>query len=242
MTCTPWATAADVTGDYDDSTIEQCLVMASNMLYRMSGHHWPGSCSGSYRPCDMDRGCGCTGRTVCGCTVDEVQLPDYPVKSIERVLIDGVELAEERYQLSGWQWLVFMPDESDPSARRAWPRRQRLDRPTTAEGTWVVEYTWGADPPPEGKYAASVLAQQLSLARKPKGSGCRLPQRVQTVARQGVTIAILDRMETLLSGQGTGLAEVDMWLGSLRAGRRERGMAVVVPELVVGRRGGRRVR
>ena len=54
---------------------------------------------------------------------------------------------------------------------------------------------------------------------------CRLPQRVTSITREGVTLAMLDPFEMLDKGR-TGLFEVDLWLEAVnRAARMRPGMA-----------------
>lgn len=231
-TCSPWADADDVEGlRHDGASIDRWLQFASNALYRMTEMRWPGECTATYRPCG-DRTCRCPHRGACSCTVDAIELPRYPVTAITEVLIDGDVVDPDRYRVDGYRYLVWQP-ESDTAPRQAWPRWQRLDRPTTEADTFSIEFTWGTLPPVDGVMSAAVLAAELSLINAPAGVGeCRLPRRVTTMVRQGVTIAVLDPM-TLFADGRTGLPEVDLWLGSLAKSRATRPAAVLVPEHVV---------
>ena len=105
-------------------------------------------------------------------------------RAIASVTIDGEVVPTEEYRLDQGRWLVRLAgsDGKNPG----WPCRQRLDLPSTEEGTFEIVYTFGVDPPPEGKLAAKTLACQLALACDPGTAGkCKLPERVTTLTRQG---------------------------------------------------------
>lgn len=50
------------------------------------------------------------------------------------------------------------------------------------------------------------------------GGKCRLPRRVQTVSRQGVTYQMVDPTDIYRDGL-TGLPEVDIWIASVNPNR-----------------------
>ena len=90
----------------------------------------------------------------------------------------------------------------------SWPS-QDLTRPLPEDGTWSVTYTRGV-PPPEGTAVlAGLLAKEFISACT--GGKCRLPRRVQSVSRQGVTYDMADPLPLLQAGK-TGLPEIDLWL------------------------------
>lgn len=79
--------------------------------------------------------------------------------------------------------------------------------------TWHVSYLFGTPPPPGGRVAASVLACQIALNRC-GGDGCVLPQRLQSITREGVSMTFADPMDFLTRGE-VGIYEVDLWLNSV---------------------------
>jgi len=97
-----------------------------------------------------------------------------------------------------------------------WPACQDLTRDDTQQGTWSVSYTHGMEPPILGKQAACQLACQLLLARNE--GPCQLPDSVQRVVRQGITIdkgGLAGLMHPIGSSpSGTGLALVDTFLST----------------------------
>lgn len=233
--------AADDTADLSGP-----IEAASGILFDLSGQQWPGPQVDVVRPCTplvslgytggasygiaygpgplVGSWCGCATPSVCGCaSASTVALPGYPATSVEEVWVDGTELAPEQYQLLG-QLLVRTDGDR-------WPCCQDLAVAGDQPGAWQVAYTWGAEPPLAGQYAAAALACELWRATSPDPDtvgACRLPKRVTSVTRQGVTLAMLDPMSMFPDGM-TGLPEVDLWLGSLRWGQAHRAATVLVP-------------
>ena len=119
--------------------------------------------------------------------------------------------------------------ESDSAERQGWPCCTRLDLADTEEDTWSITYTYGQNPPIGGIRAAAVLACELTLAFQPETvNQCRLPKRVTSITRQGVSMAILDPL-TLFADGLTGLSEVDLWVSSVAVGAKRRRASVIVP-------------
>lgn len=243
----PWATVADVCApcndyDFDEYLLEQCIQFASEVLYNFTGRRWPGEQIDTIRPCGIksrqtwgrdiygaDAGwCGCSSSRDCGCHhLSEIRLPGYPVVGVDYVKIDGEIIDSSQYRLDDHRWLVRLNDGDDVPA--SWPCCQRIDLPDSEPDTFTVSYTFGAGPDQGGVMAAAALACQLALAC---GGGsdadkkCRLPRRVTSIARQGVTIAVLDPLTLFKEGQ-TGLAEVDMWIASKIVGAKTRRATVM---------------
>lgn len=75
-----------------------------------------------------------------------------------------------------------------------------------------VEYIYGCEPPEDFQRAAAILAEEFRLADS-GDSACRLPDRVTSITREGVTYSMLDPMELLTEGR-TGIYEIDLLLRS----------------------------
>ena len=73
-----------------------------------------------------------------------------------------------------------------------------------------VSYTYGSPPPSAGRAAARLLATEL-VKMYEGDETCALPQRVTTVARQGVSYTILDSQD-FIDELRTGLYAVDLFL------------------------------
>ena len=234
-TCYPWATIADVPSPCDDYTfdtalLEDALQVASDVLFGFTGRQWPGECTTTIRPCGYrtPESCGCLTSSTCACKrLSELQLPGTVV-SVDEVKIDGDVLSVDRYRVDDYRYLVFLP-ESESAELQGWPCCQRLDYADTEEDTWSVTYTFGQDPPLGGVKAAASLGCQLALGWQPETvDQCRLPQRVTSYARQGVTLAVVDPL-TLFADGLTGLTDVDLWVQSIMLGAARRRASVFVP-------------
>lgn len=238
---TSWATIDDPAcercsaglSDTAKNALPDMLHFASVILYEFTGHQWPGEHTDKIRP----SGCSCRGYEIHPLAdgtswlhhgVTEIVLPGYPVNSIVAVKLNGSVVPAGEYRVDDWRRLVYVPPSSGGVG--GWPCSQRLDAPVTEDGTFEVEYKWGAAPPTEGKTCAAVLACQLAIACQPDPAknGCRLPQRVTSISRQGVSMAILDPLTLFAEGK-TGLTEVDMWLDSLRYGQAHRPAQITRP-------------
>lgn len=129
---------------------------------------------------------------------------------IVAVRVDGEILEPSAYVLE--RGVLYRIDGN------GWPRRQNMDRPVSEEGTFEIEYLKGILVPEGGQMAAGLLACEFAKAAC-GDQDCQLPERVQTVTRQGVTIGIMDQFEDLEKGH-TGIWSVDSWVASVTAPRR----------------------
>lgn len=228
--CSPWATEADLPVDHGADpagalTVADCLLAASDVLFNLTRRRWPGSCSATIRPV----GCDCRTVDACACLPPhEVILPTVPVTGVTEVKVDGAAVDPGRYRVDDYARLVLVYDEA--AEPRRWPCCQRLDLPDTEPGTFSVTYAFGTPPPIGGRIAAAALGLQLALSATPAAAGaCRLPKRITTITRQGVSMAVLDPMSLFEDGL-TGLAEVDMWVQSVNVGDRRRRAVVIDPQ------------
>lgn len=112
-------------------------------------------------------------------------------------------------------------------------QNMKLD-PLTDNDTFLVTYAQGVPVPAGGQLAAGVLACQMAKAACGNGT-CELPQRIQTLTRQGVTVGFLDNFTEVYRSGATGLFLVDSWVASIRGTRGATGMRATSPD-VRGRR------
>jgi hypothetical protein len=77
----------------------------------------------------------------------------------------------------------------------------------------VVTYVRGVRVPEGGEIAAGVLALELAKAAC-NDNTCQLPKRMQTMTRQGVTVAMLDSFDDVDKGH-TGIWIIDSWVASM---------------------------
>lgn len=224
---------------------QACVDQAAEVLYALSGRQF-GICEVKARPCRKDccDPCGRSGghrwtpilqggqwtnvscsscKDDCSCTtVCEVQLPG-PVDHITEVLLDGVVLPPEEYRVDNRRSLVRV------GGGECWPTCQDMNLETDQVGTWEVTYGRGLPVPVAGQNALGALACELCKACI-GDKDCCLPERVTTIARQGLTMALLDPMEFLSSGR-TGIYAVDLWLAAVNPKGRSRRAGVFSPDV-----------
>lgn len=195
----PWSFVGDCDAYRALNPDEQSLIVgaATTSLWEWSGRRY-GLCPTTLRPevrCDRQ---SCSG-------VSQVRLPG-PIASVTEVLEEGLVLPASEYRIDNDFWLVRVGD-------KRWICCQDMTEPPTAENTWQVTYQRGIPVPPGGRMAAGVLICELAKAVN-EDKNCRLPKRVQTITKQGMTVGFLDDFENLEAGR-TGIWEIDQWLASL---------------------------
>ena len=178
-----------------------------------SGHRVPLSCACLSLRSESLLGVGCTPGRGCQCTQDtatSLLLPG-PASNVTSVLLDGTPFTD--WRLDG--------DALIRSDGQWWPATQDLAAdptdPESGASTLQVTYTRGTPVPVGGQIAAGALACELAKAHAGDAS-CKLPQRIQTITRQGVTIGFVDDFKNLAEGN-TGIWVIDAWVASINGSR-----------------------
>lgn len=173
----------------------QCSSCAQGW-YWADGFFIPYILNGEWRNCwcGTDGGC-CTCAPEC-----QVYLPG-PIASIPAtgVSVDGEIIPVDAWRVDGGQWLVRTDGD-------CWPECQNFSIDSGGTNTFQVTYFKGLAVPSILERAAGELACEWIKACT--GAACRLPQRVQSIVRQGVTISMVD-VDTILSKGWTGVDTVD---------------------------------
>jgi hypothetical protein len=253
--CTPWCDAQDAwiacgsptTTIGSGSSTTQCPVdmkpyamMASWLLFELSGRLYSGRCERTVRPCsntpcgfqvlsrghivwpdgiwgwgDWNGGWGWNYPNYgdCGCMpLDRINLAGYPVREILEVKIDGIVIPEAfNWRLDKRRFLTRMADANGNAQR--WPACQHMNEDDTEVGTFSVSYAYGDDPPLLGSLAAAQIACEIYSGST--GGECALPAGTIRVTRQGVTVdkmAALGWFRSSTRGWQTGIGIVDAFL------------------------------
>jgi hypothetical protein len=172
----------------------QCNDCPSGWAYDGYGSWQPYVWNGVWKNC-VCGGLACSCDPAC-----QVYLPG-PVHSITSVQLGGETLpATGAYFVLDQQWLV----RSDTTA--CWPLCADQNLQPGDPNVFEVTYLRGREVPVALAQATSTLA--CEYAKACMGQVCRLPSRVASIARQGVTISMVDIAEILKNGL-TGLWELD---------------------------------
>lgn len=248
--CAPWATLDDVPKstidklpDVTPADWSRYLLQSSELLYMLSGRRWLGE-GGCTEQCTLRAwppGAGqgswpykqVWGRfgwwpfstvfdnllvppinwfTATTLRPMAIQLPRDGVTAVTEVLIGDTVVDPSRYRLTPAGWL------------------ERLgNQPWTIAGNDVtVTYAFGKPPPVGGELAVISLATEF--AKDQVGLPCKLPQRVTSVTRQGISFQSIDPM-TFLPRNQTGVYQVDLWLQAVNPGGRPRRAQVWSPDI-----------
>ena len=97
-----------------------------------------------------------------------------------------------------------------------------------------VTYLWGSYPPAIGKMAVLELADQFVKAVECP-SECKLPERITSVSRQGVSFQVFDPLDFLDNGR-TGIYTVDMFLKTVNPNKAQKRARVFSPDMPQARR------
>lgn len=227
--CAPWVTEDDLPTERPElpaggPSWDEITRFASDVLFDLSGQRWTGLCGEVTAVLDSCT-CGCSSSATpwtpvlidgeiynCRCgTPAVIRLPDTSVIEVLEVTERGTVRAPGSYKLDRPGYLRDL-------SGRGWG---------TCPGGIAVRYTAGILPPAGGITSARTLALELGKAAAGDGT-CKLPARVSSVVRQGVTIGVLDRWQDLDKGR-VGLYTVDLWLSSVT--RPVQGAAVWSPDV-----------
>lgn len=219
--CSAWATEADMPASCDTTAIPpavlaDALLYSSTILYNLTQRRFPGTCTDSYTPFHRCRAGRCT------CTSGLLELPARPVTAITSVTVDGVVLDASEYVLHDKRFLRRV------GVTTSWPCGCDLDD----EDYFVVDYEWGREPTRPLVLAAALLGFEFAIAWTPDCTRqCRLPQRVTSITREGITMAVVDSLSLFKDGM-TGLPDVDALIQSEQFGQSRQRPVVAVPGAV----------
>lgn len=234
--------------DRNYALADRSALIASYILWALSGRQFPGVFVDTIRPCRSEQvsdiyrfrhergwwsasrpwgSCGCGTHDSCGCGgLSQLTMPGKAVLGIFEVKLDGEVLDPSEYRVDDNKRLVRLGNER-------WPCCQDLGLADTEPDTFSVSYAFGRVPPEAGLQAARELACELY-----KGAltgDCALPKRVTSVSRQGMSMVVLDPFNFFDKGR-TGLYMVDLFLAAVNPGKSQRPVVVRSPD-VPGARG-----
>jgi len=217
-----WISPSDTiepTGMFTDEAVQT----ASLVLYKLTGEKYPGISTST----DAITSTGYTNTMTTPHVIGgqmhnlpratmggqrELNLRQKPVLAVESVYVNGVLLDPSQYSLRNNAYIV-----------RTAPYQWILS-PTSEI---IVTYKHGARPPVAGRAAATRLANEIILWYN-GDNRCALPERITSVARQGVSYTILDAQDFI--GQGkTGIYAVDSFIAAVNPDKQRKKPAIFHP-------------
>jgi hypothetical protein len=159
---------------------------------------WGSEANSNYGPYILNgvwHNVGCAGINCCGAPCE---LPLPKTVSITSVTVDGATVDPSAYRIDNGNLLV----RTDGAC---WPQCQDLSK-NSGTGVFNVTGVFGRVVPQEALDAASILACEVGKAIA--GQPCRLPQRMQSLSRAGVSVQF-PSVDNYLDRGLTGLNEVD---------------------------------
>ena len=239
--CTPWDVIWPESCDLSTAspaTTGYAVQAATEVLWSLTGQHF-GLCTVTLRPCRREcsevpwpgtqwpaispgqtypmptwingewlnltcgvclQGCSCA-------TISEAVLP-APVYDIVQVMLDGSPMVTGSYRVDDYRLLVRIDGDT-------WPVCNDLTKNDTEVGTWSVTARFGEPPTALASIALGELACEFKRALA--GEDCQLPQNVQSLVRQGVSITFADPNQALELGL-TNLRFTDMFIRTYNPG------------------------
>jgi hypothetical protein len=188
---------------------------ATRILWAATGRRF-GYCRAVERP--MSLPCGCE----CGCTIScgdpwhdlsTIRLSRRPVAQLNEIVFDGQIQRLDQFAVATDGTVVSLGDAE-------FPTEQDVQLPLSEPGTWMIDYLYGKQVPDLGRMAVGELAIELGKACN-SDSSCKLPQRVQTISRQGMSVTLLDTQDHLKNGLW-GLTLVDQFISTENPNRLRR--------------------
>lgn len=209
----PYVTPAEMiercasAGDFaeDDDLLIEAIEDASTVLYYLTGKQFAGTCQATVRP-------GCHAGCRCGCSLYQVNLGLWPITDLvsvrhEGTVYTGVDLTDT-FHVNSWRFLarndgaVILPGNQWAVAGSEYD---------SADNQYVFEATfeYGIKVPRLMKRATRALACEWLSQIEGNDGPCKLPQRVTSMTRSGITMDIASAVDMLERGR-TGIYEVDL--------------------------------
>lgn len=232
-------------GDYEPEVQQAAQRAATTILWAATGRRY-GLCETTVRPCGIGSpGCsdtvgwvaeGTDGwipyafsngayRSLSGSCAPlcQVWLPGR-VDSIIEVMQDGIIVDPASYRVDDWSWLV----RTDGGC---WPKVVDL---STDDDVFQVSYMQGTPVPVALLDAAATVACEWAKGLVGDKS-CRLPARITSITRQGVSMSALDT-DSLSKRGFVGIQEVDMVIYALNPKGLDSAARVYTPDISYPRR------
>lgn len=207
-----------------DPRLLDAIADASLMLYYWTGRQF-GTCTSTLRVC---RTCDCQ-MLACCCGVNSIDLGLWPILSLDRVRMDGEDQPLEDFHIDEWHYLVRSgPQVAWPVCSNLWAETGGPYDDAAHKYVFEVDVTYGIEVPAILERATRMLA--CELLNDACAGQCKLPERVTSVSRRGLSIEVASSQD-LLQDKMTGIYAVDLAIATLNPGKMQSPSFVWTPQL-----------
>jgi hypothetical protein len=221
---------------------EHATAIATRIVYELTGRRWVWPAITTTETVDLDpwpNYINLDGRPVIEVLSVIRTFPDGMAQPLEYTLENGYRVRLTGYIPANQAYVT----NGDPAFYNSqyFTQNSLLD-PNQLNGPFLtipdrriaVTYRYGSPPPKELQWAIDVLANELTMAMNGDDE-CRLPDRVTSVTRQGITTSLLS-IDHFLENGYTGIPEVDQALRTYNPARSMRRARVYSPSSPPARR------
>lgn len=210
--------AVDAGMDDTDPRVLDAIADASLLMYYWTGRVY-GLCTTTLR---ISRPCG-----ACDFRID---LGLWPVVSLTGVRMDGVDQDLSDFHIDEFHYLVrSTPPEAWPSNTNTWAESGGAYDTSDDGFVFEVTFEYGIEVPSILERATRALACELLSSSCGVGE-CKLPERVTSVSRRGLTMEVASSTDLLRDGM-TGIFAVDMAVKTLNPSKLQSPTFVWTPDL-----------
>lgn len=213
FTCAPYVTPEELisrcsaaTGvPVDDEELLEAIEDASTVVYYLTGRQFGGTCQATVRP-------GCYAGCTCGCSINQINLGHWPVTELisvrsEGELLTGTDITDT-FHVNNWRFIARNDGDRIMSGNQ-WAVGGSAEDSVDEGHVFEVTFNYGMTAPSLIKRATRALACEW-MNQVGGGTGpCKLPERVTTVTRSGITLDVASAVDMLQNGR-TGIYQVDL--------------------------------
>lgn len=214
----------------DDPRILDAIDDASLIMFYLTGKQFAGTCEATVRPACL------SGTCTCGCSPAQVNLGFWPITELITVRYEGVTYTgtdlTDTFHVNDFRFLARNDGEPFHTGNQWAISGGTYD---SEESGYVFEVTLnhGIQIPRLLTRATRALAGQFVSACC--GKPCKLPERVTSVSRSGLTMDVASASDLLRDGR-TGIYEVDLAIQVFNPSKLQSPSFLFMPNKQYGRR------
>lgn len=235
----------------DDPRLEDVVLQASEILYNLTGRQFAGTQNVKVRPW-VPCTCGWQfayagypgwasiypsypgywwGPYGCSCQPPRVNLGFWPVVTINQIWYDGAAQPLGDFHLDNYRYLVRNDGLQFPGyANNMWAVKGGPYDNANDGFVFEVDLDYGTPVPRLLQRATRELACRLLDDCLCADNSCKVPDRVNSLSRQGVSISMFDPLDIIREG-GTGIYAVDLAIKTYNPTKMQSPSFVWAPDL-----------